>query len=283
MLDETGDITPFGIVVDIAVALLFVFSVFRKCYYEASGINLTWSEYNALVKEKMVYQNNFKFLNRVSDTIQNICHSKSETLETFIRGHLSETGHSNFPEIITDPINQLGKIITEFKDVVADITGIKEQNHLYAHAMYRMDSGNWEWLRHFGSTLDVKILENCPYSTMNRALKSSEVIITNNKFNAKINKSYFCVNEGLFMSNIEKYNGSILAKHFYIGDINEKWCELIIFIDSMYSDFFYEHSSRDKITRTLECKLTPYFEERTKIELSLLYIKKHNEMQGSQW
>lgn len=276
MLNEKGKMTIFGVIVDIVIALLFLFAVFRKCYYEESRINLTRSNYDTLVKERSIYQNNYRFLNKVSDTIQNICHSKSDTLENVIRNHLNNTDDSVFPKIITNPVLQLEKIIEEFKEIVADITGIKEQRHLYAHAMYRMDSGEWQWLRHFDSSLDIKKLEKCPYSTMNRALDSSEVIIINNKFNAKINKSYFCVDENKFMSDIEKYNGSILAKHFYIGGIDEKWCELIIFIDSMYSDFFYEHSSKSKVARTLECKLTPYFEERTKIELSLFYIQQHS-------
>lgn len=285
-------ITPFGIAVCIIyVILLAVIIIFYNIISHKNDGTISEYELNNLKNERNVYNANYRILSNVLENSDDVCNSKLKTLKSEIKKY-----HNNpqniYPTIISNPQKQLDEILRKLFDCVAEIIKMPKHSINYDVAI-KIEDSDWDWLNGFEPSEGVPIGEvNVEGSLFRKLVTSTDKhtsLLFYNKKSFAISKGYYKV---LSIDRDESGNfidGSILAKHIFVGEsYNDKWIELAIFISTQNNDFFIkdnvlvnESDGISNAKKNLREHIFSHFDLRLQIELSLLLLDSFNSLNDS--
>lgn len=249
---NNNTITPLGVAVCVIyIILLAALIIGYNIISHKNDDTISEYELNNLKNERNVYNANYRILLRVLEYSDDVCNSKLKTLKSEIKKHRNSP-QNKYPTIISNPQKQLDEILRKLLDCVTEIINMPKHSINYDVAI-KLGNSDWKWLSGFEPNEGVPISKiNVEGSLFRKLVTSTDKhtsLLFYNKKSFAINKGYYIVLSTDQDENGNIIDGSIIAKHIFVGEsYSDKWIELAIFISSQNNEFFIKDTELIKET-----------------------------------
>ena len=279
LLDSAGNVTTFGWLICIVYILITaILIVFYNFITHKNDSIIAEDELDNLKKNAKVFKANYRIVKNVVEQSDKICDSKLNTLKNEIKKHF-DNDSIPFPIIISNPQKQLVEILNGMFDCISDIININKSSLTFDVAININEQG-WEWLEVFESNEGIPIedinVEGSMFYKLITKNKDYKGFLFYNKKSDHLLKDYKQL--PIDVDDEEKFiDGSIMAKHIFVGTTyKDRWIEIAFFISSKNDFFVKKPNSVSSCKKVLEDSVFSHFDKRLKIELSLLLLESFN-------
>ncbi|MBQ7841178.1 MAG: hypothetical protein IJ390_11960, partial [Lachnospiraceae bacterium] len=270
--NNLGKLNRAGFIISIVLCVTDAGMVLLNNWYSSK------SEYGKLE----VLQGEIEYLRTISENIDRICDEKYERLKASIYDEKEQLTEK--AKIITNPGNQLKRIITGITDCLVKLMDTQEVNYQFKDFSvtlaynFPQENTEWEWaegLNDRGTSSTELFKPECK-STFNHLLKQKAPYYFNNKKeDAKEKDCYVYNSQDKLNSDMNEPVGSIFCYNFKVEKGKKVYVNAILSI-STHKKRFSTSDDEEKCKNVMEnmvALVKDSFGKRIKIELSLLYLE----------
>ncbi len=268
---ETGNFTILGKILSAIIILIsIVISLFNN-YYASK------SEFGELER----LRGHIEYLEKIENSVDSICDEKAMQIKKTIY-QVKKTG-KNSPEIISNPSNQLKKILEQIAECLVSFMERPDEKYSFKDFFVTLaynfpeESDEWSWLE--GTTergMSLNELTDLSNKTTINYLRTNQktYYFNNCKEDAKREDRYVYDEYDLTNEENGKPVGSIFCYNFKIRQNNLVYVDAILSISTQVKRFA-EENDKGKIDNAKDNMVNlvkEHFGRRITIELGLLYL-----------
>lgn len=275
--DKAGNFTCEGKVISLIVISVSIgISLFNN-YYASK------SEFGELEK----LRGHIEYLEKIENSVDSICDEKAMQIRRTI--HQVKKKEKNSPEIISNPSNQLKKILEQIAECLVTFMERPDEKYSFKDFFVTLaynfpeENGEWQWLE--GTTergISLSELTDLSKKSTFNYIRTTEktYYFKNRKEDAKREDRYLYDSYDVTNEENGKPVGSIFCYNFKIRQNSSVYVDAILSISTQVKRFADENSeekinnAKDNIINLVK----EHFGRRITIELGLLYLdylKKH--------
>jgi len=276
--EDDNSITTVGLVLTIFLVCLVVILVFLNSLYTK------YKEETAINKK----DGEIQYLYTINESIDNICDEKLSILKSKIVEEKSTK--KEYAPIITNPKNQIKRIIMGITECLVKLLNNKENNFKYKDflvtVIYRFpqeEDDNWKWLDGVGDgdgDIECLLKDDCN-STFNYLIKTNKSYYFNNsKEDAQKTSNYVFTPNDKDLAESNEPVGSIFCYRYKIDKTSKVFIDAIISISTSKKRFSKENREIcSNVKDNMLSLVKDVFGKRIRIELSLLYLEHLNKIE----
>lgn len=260
-------LTIWGLITTILLSSIVIFITFTHNLY-MNRIE------NDIIDKK---EGEIQYLSTVMENIDKICSEKLSVLKRKIADDKMRA------DIISNPNNQLKRIITGINECLVKLLNNRENNFKFKDFSvtiiysFPQEDKVWRWLEGMGEKeMELKtLLSSDSTSTFNYLLKTNKpYYFNNNKEKAKADGQYEYSPQDTVSSDLNEVVGSIFCYRYKIIESEKTYIDAIISISTQRKRFSKDESEICRNVRDNMISLVKdTFGKRIGIELTLLYLQ----------